>query len=151
MTNRHTTAGIMSIIAGGIGIVTGLGMAALFVFMFGAIAQETNGRGGAAMPADIMKIMQAVYGGFGIVYALIGVLGIIGGIFALKRKNWGLALTGAIAGSIAFYPTGIVGVIFVSLAKSEFETPAPAAAEPKPPISAIPGLPDQTALPQAKP
>ena len=53
--------------------------------------------------------------------ALGAVLGIIGGVYALQRKYWGLALAGAIAGSISFFPCGIVAIIFTAMAKPEFD------------------------------
>lgn len=155
MTNRHMTAGIMSIISGALGALGGLMIAVLSVVMLSAIeqtiAQQPSARGGGPMPADILKVFQAIYVGSGVVYALIGVVGIIGGIFALKRKHWGLALAGAIAGSIVFYPVGIVGVIFASMAHPEFQTARPDAMEPKQPLSQIPGLPSESAFPGGKP
>jgi hypothetical protein len=57
----------------------------------------------------------------GFIILLIGVLGIIGGIISLRRRHWGAALAGAIAGSVTFWPCGIVAVIFISLGKSEFD------------------------------
>lgn len=149
MTNRHMTAGVMSIISGALGVVGGLGMAALLVVMFGAIAQDPSVRRGAEMPTEIFRFIQVIYAGLGIAFALVGVLAIIGGVFALKRKRWGLALAGAIAGSIAFYPAGIVGVIFVCLAKSEFQTPALAAAEVTQPSTQIPGQASGLPAPEA--
>jgi hypothetical protein len=48
------------------------------------------------------------------------VLAIVGGAFALKKRHWPLALAGAIAGTITFFPCGIPAIIFVSLGKEEF-------------------------------
>ena len=52
---------------------------------------------------------------------LLGALGVVGGIFAIKRKNWGLALAGAIGGTMTFFPIGIPAIVFVALGKGEFE------------------------------
>jgi amino acid transporter len=55
---------------------------------------------------------------------LLGIMSIIGGIFALMRKAWGAALAGAIT---ALYPWGIFGIlaiIFVAMAKQEFSKPS---------------------------
>jgi hypothetical protein len=52
--------------------------------------------------------------------ALIGALGIVGGVYAIKKKHWALALAGAIAGTVTFFPCGIPAIIFVSLGKEEF-------------------------------
>ena len=72
--------------------------------------------------------MVVFYAAIGLLFALVGVLGIVGGIFAIKKKRWGLALAGAIAGTVTFFPCGIPAIIFVTLGKPEFsapETPAP--------------------------
>ena len=57
----------------------------------------------------------------GIVVAVLGIVAIVGGISAIRRKSFGLSL----AGAICALPSGILGilaVIFVSLAKGEFVT-----------------------------
>jgi hypothetical protein len=48
-----------------------------------------------------------------------GIVALVGGINALKRKRWGLAL----AGSILSLPgvMAILAIIFVSLGKKEFD------------------------------
>lgn len=51
-----------------------------------------------------------------------GIVAIVGGIYALRREVWGLALAGSICALIG--PWGILGVlaiIFVSLGKGEFK------------------------------
>ncbi|MBM4432525.1 MAG: hypothetical protein FJ025_00800 [Chloroflexi bacterium] len=52
---------------------------------------------------------------------VLGIISIIGGVFALQRRVWGMAL----AGAICALPTpaiilGILAIIFVSLSKKEF-------------------------------
>jgi hypothetical protein len=55
-------------------------------------------------------------------FALLSALGIAGGIFALKRRKWGIALAGAIAGVLTFMPCGIAAIILISQAQGEFST-----------------------------
>jgi len=69
---------------------------------------------------EIFSIVGMFFITLGIFYAVISILAIVGGIFALKKKMWGLALTGSIAGTITFLPTGIPAIIFVTLAKEGF-------------------------------
>jgi hypothetical protein len=45
----------------------------------------------------------------------------VGGIYALKRKVWGLALAGCICALIGPWILGIPAIIFVALGKNEFE------------------------------
>ena len=48
-------------------------------------------------------------------------LALVGGIFSLQRKRWGLALTGAIVAILPFSLLGIAATILVTLSKNEFE------------------------------
>ena len=51
---------------------------------------------------------------------VLGIVAIIGGVSALRRKSFGLSLAGAIC-ALASGLLGILAVIFVSLSKKEFE------------------------------
>ena len=91
-------AGILTIIGGIIGIVVG-----------GIVVT-----GGAWA---VIPMMEGIGGGL----IALGIVGIIGGIYALRGRVWGLALAGAIC---ALFPTvglGVLGIVFVSITKREFE------------------------------
>jgi hypothetical protein len=51
---------------------------------------------------------------------------IAGGIFALRKRHFALALTGAICGLCVLPPVGVAGLIFVSMARPEFTPQLPA-------------------------
>ena len=60
---------------------------------------------------------------------IFGLIAIAGGIFAIRRKVWGLALAGAICAIVPPHPwgyliwtpvLGILAVVLVALSKSEF-------------------------------
>ena len=56
-----------------------------------------------------------------IIVLAVGILPLIGGIFALQRKSWGVALAGSI---VALFPTfimGVLAIIFIGITKNEFE------------------------------
>lgn len=57
------------------------------------------------------------------VLAVFGILAIVGGICALRRKGWGWALAGAIAGIIPFFPLGIASIVFLTMSRDEFRRP----------------------------
>jgi len=101
-TWKPTTAGILTIIAG----IVGIGIGA-FVTVMGGTIGALAGLGG------ILTALSAAPIGLGIV-------AIIGGIFALRRRIWGLALAGAILACFCFLPLGILGIIFVAMGKKEF-------------------------------
>ena len=57
----------------------------------------------------------------GITIAVIGVLAIVGGIFALKNKVWGLALAGSIGAVLTGRLLGVLALIFIVLGRKDFE------------------------------
>jgi hypothetical protein len=102
-TWKPTTAGILCIIAGAIAVIVGI--------VVGLIGSFIGGLFGLPWP-----------GLFGIPSLIFGIIAILGGIYALRRQVWGLALAGSICALIG--PWGILGllaIIFVSLGKGEFE------------------------------
>jgi len=56
----------------------------------------------------------------GIVIAVLGIIAIVGGISAIRRDSFGLSLAGAIC-SLPSGTFGVLAVIFVALARREFE------------------------------
>jgi uncharacterized membrane protein HdeD (DUF308 family) len=115
---KATVGGILSIVSSALGILYGLFIMATPLWL-NYLIDSTTGRM-TQEDTQVLTIMSTMYVVMGAFVLLIGVLGIVGGIYAIKRRMWGLALTGAIAGSMIFYPLGIVAVILVSMAQQEF-------------------------------
>jgi hypothetical protein len=124
-TWKVTTAGILSIAAGIAGI--GRGAATL---AFGAL-----GRGGwLGLPHEGM-MRGGDFGGFSmwghlgthvmtgasIALIVVSVMALIGGIYMLKRINWGRSLTGSILSVAGAPPLGVLSIIFLSLGRREFK------------------------------
>ncbi len=63
--------------------------------------------------------------GIGILWiplTVIGITSLIGGILALKRKLWGIALTGAILALIwPFSILGVAAIILIVLSRQDFK------------------------------
>lgn len=53
--------------------------------------------------------------------ALAAVLAGVGGIFAIRRKVWGLALAGSIAAFICCFLLGVVSIVLTAVAQNEFK------------------------------
>jgi len=100
-TGKTTAGAILMIIAGVVGIVVG-------------VAELT----GATPIEGIMFLGRFI--GVGIVIIVLGLLPIVGGIFALKRQSWGLALAGAIVSILWAWYLGIPSVILIAMGKAEF-------------------------------
>lgn len=107
-TWKPTTAGILSIIAGAIGVILGLVLAL------------AGGAWGALVGFFFPVLGGAIAGAFA-VPLILGVVAIVGGAYALKRRFWGLALAGSICALFGVWFLGIPAIIFVILGKAEFE------------------------------
>jgi len=112
-----TVAGILDIICAGFHFLAVLGLSiAMIAVESNPYLDPTMASGG--VPVNIPAILLALM----IPSAIAAVLALVGGIYALKRQKWGLALAGAIA---AFFPVGILGavaIVFTALSRQEFES-----------------------------
>jgi hypothetical protein len=127
--------GILSIISGGIGIL------GFVLWIFLAIIIHVFLRRGSlpvyspyANSPEIISIAIWIYVVLGVFCGLLGIFAIIGGIFCLRRKIWGLALAGSIAGTVTFFPVGIPAVIYTVMSRPDFKKEVP----PPPPPSIFP-------------
>ena len=105
-TWKSTTAGILSIIAGAMQTIGGI----IVTVVGGAIAR---------LPT--VPIMPQIFGIIATPIIILGIVAIVGGVYALKRRIWGLALAGSICALIGPWFLGIPAIIFVAMAKDEFE------------------------------
>lgn len=115
---KPTVAGILSIISGVVGLVA----------VFGLII-AISVTGGFYIPGteQIPKFVPYFLTGIAIPLAILSVLSLVGGICALQRRKWGLALAGSISAIFASIPllgglpVGITATILTALSKNEFE------------------------------
>jgi hypothetical protein len=112
-TSKPTTAGILNIITGALGILG----AFFYMLGFGVFSSMMGSPELAGVPGFVPGIILAM----GIPILLISVLALVGGIFGVQRKHWGWALAGSIAAIIAFLPLGIASTVFTAQSKGEFE------------------------------
>lgn len=119
-TWKPIVAGILNII---IGIINLFGM---FV-VIGLLTAFGGGILSIIRIADMMPIWLSgmVHGVLIIMAILLAVLSslpLIGGIYAIQRKVWSLALAGSVVAILSIPPLGIVSTVLVSLSRSEFTT-----------------------------
>ncbi len=107
-TWKPTTGGILSIICGSFGVLAGLVVAV----MGGSITWLA----GIPFATRILTLI-------GSPMILFGAIAIVGGIYAIKRRVWGLALAGAICALLVPPPLilGILSIVFISMGKEEFK------------------------------
>ena len=117
---KSTVGGILSIVAGALGLISGL-LLVFFGVFFGALFNNPDIFTGSTPPPDqFFSFIMVLYSAIGVLYIGLGVLSIVGGIFSIQRKHWGWALAGAIGGTLSFLPVGVAAVIFVALGRVEF-------------------------------
>jgi len=123
MSNYARTGGILTIISGAWSIFYVI-MYAFYALMpqlmKSVVINTPSAKNQPDFPSEfflIFTIMGALMGFFS---ALVGALAITGGVFALKRKHWAVAIAGAIAGALLLFPCGIAGTVLVSLGRPEF-------------------------------
>jgi hypothetical protein len=130
-----STGGILSIVAGIFQISNGIGLATYFLvdhvphwevlppFLPSLVGDWW---------VDLVRVYFGEHFPIWLIIAggliLLGILAVIGGISAVRRKRFGLSLVGAIAALISGL-LGILAVIFVLLGKAEFGAKAGAVSE----------------------
>lgn len=107
-TWKPTTAGILAIVAGGLNVFAGL----MVVIVGGGMAWT-------GLDFAVPRMLGLV----GIPLVVLGAVSVVGGICALSRKYWGLALAAAICGLFPPWISvlGILSIVFVVMGKEEFE------------------------------
>jgi hypothetical protein len=116
-TEKPQAGGILSIIAGVFGLLGSFGILIAIISLAG------TGHWIHDMDYYYWESVSAtpILWSIGIPMFFCGIMAVIGGIFAVQRKQWGLALAGSIA---AFFPAWILGllaVIFVAISHDEFQ------------------------------
>jgi len=109
------TGGILSIIAGALNIT---GCALLLIFRPWLESYSMHG-----MYFNHFGLLNRplVLGIIAILFIILDILAIAGGINAIQRKNWGVAFAGSIAAIFTSQLLGIFSLIFIALSKKDFE------------------------------
>ena len=107
-------AGILNIVAGSIHLLCSMA-AGIIIFLF--IISSYYGIPGQENTAlVILSSLTAVS-------IIISILSIVGGIFALRRTKWKIAVAGSICSILIFYllTLGIVSIVLLVLSRQEFK------------------------------
>ncbi len=111
-TWKPTAAGVLTIIVGILGLLIALALV-IGLGIAGTLVDMIPGFPGASFIA-----LLAIPG------IILSIIAIVGGIYALRRSVWGLALAGAICAFFVLPLLGwilaILAIIFVALGKREF-------------------------------
>jgi len=110
-------AGILDIVAGSFGVFLTCMMALWFAF-FSYFIVRSDGAEFNHFPASFMTVFMIPWAIFMLAASI---LAIVGGIYALRKRKWGLALAGSIGALFGSSPLGVAAIIFTILGKNEFE------------------------------
>jgi len=113
-TWKTRAAGILAIVAGAAGLSQWVTIAAVEIPHWGWVPMGGGLIGAVATTVVALEIAT-------------GIIAVMGGVFALKRKRWRLALAGCICAFFSFFlfflnaPLAIAAIVLVVLGKGEFE------------------------------
>ena len=110
---KHRVAGILNIVTGCLSLLG-------FLTLLAGIVVTSNAFGIPGMDAvpDFVPMILTIVA---IPTLAIGVLALVGGIFGVRKRSWGLVLAGSIASIISFFVLGVIAIVFTVIAKEEFE------------------------------
>ena len=114
-----SAGGILTIIVGVFELISG-GILAAF-FAVGAPMFEFPGYFPRFGSGGVFGLSLTISIIIGATLAVLGIVAIVGGTSAIRRGSFGFSLAGAICALLPINVLGILAVIFVSLAKGEFE------------------------------
>lgn len=116
-TWKTRTAGILAIVAGALGVTEWVAVAVLEILALGWLPMGSSVGLGAIVAAAFVIAVAT------------GIVAIVGGVFAIKRRRWGLALGGSICAIFSIIwvpvllnvPLAIAAIVLVVLGRGEFE------------------------------
>ena len=117
-TWKPTVAGILNIVSGVVGLIAVSGLIIAIIITGGYYYPGTE---------EIPKFVPSLLTGLAVPLAICSVLSLTGGIYAIQRKMWGLALAGSITAIFASIPllgglpVGITATVLTVLSKEEFK------------------------------
>ncbi len=119
-TSKATIAGVLDIIAG---VMSLIGSAVLL--MLGVVGSGAVSAAGVHDPeaAQFAFVPMALFAPLALLCLIIGLLGVVGGMAAIRRNRYWLALVGSIAALFSFFPLGIPAIILTVMAEREFHHP----------------------------
>ena len=117
-----TAGAVLSIISGAFQVIGG-GIATALVIAAFIGSQLRPFQGMPFLPgewSERVMFVGPIWIGVVALGLVLGIVAIVGGVSALRRKSFGLSLAGAIC-SLPSAILGILAIIFVSVSKKEFE------------------------------
>ncbi len=106
-------------VVGGVLILIG----ALLVVLMGLALVGSIGALDSIMLVDVeeVEVLEDAMATCGIILLVMGLVGVLGGIFGIMRRHFGLAILGGIFALLGFGIFALIGIILIAVSKREFE------------------------------
>lgn len=110
--------GVLVVISGLLGIILGLILAVL--------SSSITDLMGGMYGEDVLSAVEGILVTCGVIWFIIGLVALIGGVFAIRRKKWGIAIVGGVFALFTIGPyflgsiLGLIGLILIAISKDEF-------------------------------
>jgi len=114
--------GVLNLVAGVLGVISCLALFILAIVLQGIRIENPP----LIDDPDVLPIFVATFLICGIVFLIMSIISIVGGVFACRRKRWGWALAGSICSVLIGCSTiivsilGIIAVVFIAMSKKAF-------------------------------
>jgi hypothetical protein len=105
--------GILPVVGGVLVLIAGL----VELISGGILISGGEFLGGFDMGTGVHNILTVC----GVIWIILGIVAILGGIFAVQRKHFGLAVLGAILGLGGYFIFALIGIILIAVGKDDFE------------------------------
>jgi len=124
-TWKPVAAGILSIVAGMPGLGGGIAMVLIgggvTGLQFPAWLDYLSGADLAPALSGISLVPPLLLGAVGAVILPLGLLGVLGGVEAIRRRHWRFALAGSICAGTIIPLLGILSAVLTAQSRTEFE------------------------------
>jgi len=113
---KALAGGALSIIAGALSVAAGLLLLVLGGTLSGVLAT-------LGVPDLLYLVPFPVFAGFTVPLFILGLVAIVGGAYAVRRRNWPLALAGAMCALFSPHVGifGMLAIVFIVMGKNEFD------------------------------
>ncbi len=119
-TWKPIAGGICSIVGGSLSLMGAAMMGMIVMFGYASIAGMWGMWGHEPHMMPWGAGLMALWWLPGLIF---GVVAIVGGVFALKRRYWGWSLAGAICATLTpmSFILGVPAIVFIALSRDEFQ------------------------------
>ena len=120
-TWKSTAAGVINVVCGSLLLVSGLALFSLWgtstATSFAGYVMYSMGHSGRPDISYTSTVVTII----AVACIIPGIISILGGIYSIKRRLWGMALAGSISTFVYLLLFGVPAIVLTALSKDEFE------------------------------